>query len=88
MYYLLLPLAWVYDGVTSVRNFMYDHGILSSESYDLPVICVGNITVGGTGKTPHTEYLIRLLQENGYTDIIITKDIYGKPRIIEGRMVG
>ena len=66
MYYLLLPLAWVYDGVTSVRNFMYDHGILSSESYDLPVICVGNITVGGTGKTPHTEYLIRLLQENGY----------------------
>lgn len=66
MYYLLLPLAWIYDGVTSVRNFMYNHGILSSESYDLPVICVGNLTVGGTGKTPHTEYLIRLLQENGY----------------------
>lgn len=66
MYYLLLPLAWIYDGVTSVRNFMYDHGILSSESYDLPVICVGNLTVGGTGKTPHTEYLINLLQANGY----------------------
>ena len=66
MYYLLLPLAWIYDGVTSVRNFMYNHGILSSESYDLPIICVGNLTVGGTGKTPHTEYLIRLLQSNGY----------------------
>ena len=66
MYYLLLPLAWIYDGVTSVRNFMYNHGILSSESYDLPVICVGNLTVGGTGKTPHTEYLIRLLLENGF----------------------
>mgnify|MGYP000340944728 CR=1 FL=1 len=38
-------------------------GILKSKSYDIPVISVGNITVGGTGKTPHTEYLIRLLRK-------------------------
>ena len=73
MNYLLLPLAWIYDGVTSVRNFMYNHGILISESYDLPVICVGNLTVGGTGKTPHTEYLIRLLQREGYKVAVLSR---------------
>lgn len=73
MYRLLLPLAWIYDGVTSVRNFMYNHGILTSESYDLPVICVGNLTVGGTGKTPHTEYLIRLLQRKGYKVAVLSR---------------
>jgi len=43
---------------------MYNMGILPSVEFDIPVICVGNITVGGTGKTPHTEYLTRLLSEN------------------------
>ena len=73
MYSLLLPLAWIYDGVTSVRNFMYNHRILKTRSYDLPVICVGNLTVGGTGKTPHTEYLIRLLQREGYKVAVLSR---------------
>lgn len=46
-----------------VRNWLFDRGALPSETYDFPVVSIGNITVGGTGKTPFTEYLIRLLQD-------------------------
>ena len=59
----LLPVAWLYGIGVRIRNEMFETGILKSRSYDIPVISVGNITVGGTGKTPHTEYLIRLLQQ-------------------------
>ena len=47
-----------------VRNLLFDVGWLHEERFPLPVICIGNLTVGGTGKTPHTEYLIRLLQNS------------------------
>jgi tetraacyldisaccharide 4'-kinase len=60
---LLLPLAILYWLVLSIRNMLFDFKILRSEEFKLPVISVGNITVGGTGKTPHTEYLIRLLKD-------------------------
>ena len=58
----LYPLAWLYGLGVNFRNLLFDWGILRSRSFDIPVISVGNITVGGTGKTPHTEYLVRLLQ--------------------------
>lgn len=58
----LLPLSWLYGLGVRLRNELFEMGILKSRSYDIPVISVGNITVGGTGKTPHTEYLIRLLR--------------------------
>lgn len=48
----------------ALRNKLFDWGYLRSKSFDIPVICIGNIAVGGTGKTPHTEYLIKLLQRN------------------------
>ena len=57
----LMPLSWLYGLVTDVRNTLFDWGVLPSETYDIPIINVGNLTVGGTGKTPHVEYLIRLL---------------------------
>ena len=61
IYWLLYPLAIIYRIVTGVRNKLFDWGVLKSRRFGLPVICVGNISVGGTGKTPHTEYLVRLL---------------------------
>jgi tetraacyldisaccharide 4'-kinase len=54
-------LSHAYGLITAVRNRLYDFRILKSVEFDIPVISVGNITVGGTGKTPHIEYLIRLL---------------------------
>ncbi|MDH6358388.1 tetraacyldisaccharide 4'-kinase [Parabacteroides sp. PF5-9] len=58
----LSPFSFLYGIAVRFRNQLFDWGILPSEEYDIPVICVGNIAVGGTGKTPHTEYIIRLLQ--------------------------
>lgn len=58
----LLPLSWLYGIGVKIRNTLFDIGLLKSESFDVPVISVGNITVGGTGKTPHVEYLIDLLR--------------------------
>ena len=60
---IVLPLALLYKGITSFRNFLYNKGIFKSYSFDLPVIVVGNLSVGGTGKTPQIEYLIRLLSD-------------------------
>lgn len=59
--YALTPLSWAYDAVTNVRNRLFDAGILKAREFDVPVVCVGNITVGGTGKTPHVEYIVRNL---------------------------
>ncbi len=61
MKYLLLPFALIYRCIAVVRNWLFDLGVLKSKAYDVPVIVVGNITVGGTGKTPHVEYLVRML---------------------------
>ena len=59
----LLPLSWLYGVAVSLRNELFALGILKERSFSIPVISVGNITVGGSGKTPHVEYLIRLLQD-------------------------
>jgi tetraacyldisaccharide 4'-kinase len=61
---LLYPFSLVYGAITGIRNFLYNVGIIPSTEFRTPVICVGNITVGGTGKTPHTEYLVRLLSKH------------------------
>jgi len=59
--YLLFPFAILYGIITSARNLFFDIGILKSYSFPIPIIAVGNLSVGGTGKTPQIEYLIRLL---------------------------
>ncbi|PXY44151.1 tetraacyldisaccharide 4'-kinase [Flavobacterium hydrophilum] len=61
---ILFPFAILYGFITTIRNFLFDKGILKSTSFDVPVIAVGNLSVGGTGKTPQIEYLIRLLSDN------------------------
>ena len=60
---LLFPVALIYWLVTFIRNFLYDIGVFKSESFDIPIIAVGNLSVGGTGKSPQIEYLIRLLSD-------------------------
>lgn len=60
--YILLPLSLLYQGVLRLRNYFYDTGIFGVTTFDIPTINVGNLAFGGTGKTPHIEYLIRLLQ--------------------------
>ncbi len=62
--YLLFPFAILYGIITFIRNFLYDKGLLKSYSFAIPIIAVGNLNVGGTGKTPQIEYLIRLLSPN------------------------
>lgn len=61
---LLLPLSIIYGVVVGIRNFLFHIGILKSRRFSVPVLCVGNITVGGTGKTPHTELIIAELRKN------------------------
>ncbi|MGL5273114.1 MAG: tetraacyldisaccharide 4'-kinase [Phocaeicola sp.] len=60
----LYPISMLYGIGVSFRNALFDWGVYKERTFNLPVISVGNITVGGTGKTPHTEYLIKLLQNN------------------------
>lgn len=61
---ILTPLSWLYGAGVYVRNKLFDLKLLPSESFNVPVISVGNITVGGTGKTPHSEWLVENLSEN------------------------
>lgn len=58
---LLLPLAWCYDGATRLRNWAFDHGHLPTQRFNIPIIGVGNLAVGGTGKTPHTQWIVEQL---------------------------
>ena len=62
--FLLFPFAVLYDVITTIRNWFFDIGIFKSTSFNIPVIAVGNLSVGGTGKSPQIEYLIRLLQDD------------------------
>ena len=62
--YLFFPLSLLYGCIIWLRNWLFGKNILKSASFNFPIICIGNIAVGGTGKTPMVEYLIRLLQNN------------------------
>ncbi|MBD5341413.1 MAG: tetraacyldisaccharide 4'-kinase [Bacteroides sp.] len=68
--YFLTPFSWIYGGITAVRNWMFDAGILPQEKFDVPVVSIGNITVGGTGKTPHTEYIVEMLSSEYNTAVL------------------
>ena len=72
---LLLPFSLIYGLVVVLRNKCFDYGIFKSRQFDLPVICVGNLVVGGSGKTPVTEYLVDLL--SGYKIAILSRG-YGR----------
>ncbi len=61
---LLFPFSLLYGGITALRNFLYNKGFLKSKLYNFPVICVGNLSTGGTGKSPMIEFLISFLKDN------------------------
>lgn len=62
--YLLFPFSLIYGAIIWIRNWMYDKNVLKSSAFNFPVICVGNLAAGGTGKTPMVEYLVRMLKSN------------------------
>ena len=68
--FLLFPFSIIYDVVTTIRNFFFNVGIFKQTSFKTPIIVVGNLSVGGTGKTPQIEYLIRLLKDNFKTAVL------------------
>ncbi|MED9995590.1 MAG: tetraacyldisaccharide 4'-kinase [Paludibacteraceae bacterium] len=69
-YWYLWPVAWIYGVVVYLRNCFFDWGWIKSQSFKKAVISVGNITVGGTGKTPHVAYLLALLQQQYQVSVV------------------
>ena len=63
MGFLLYPFSVIYNSITTIRNWLFDYNILVSKSYAIPIICVGNLSVGGSGKTPQIKFLINLLKK-------------------------
>lgn len=68
-----IPLSWLYALGVAIRHLLYDQHVLPSFAVDIPTICVGNLAVGGTGKTPLTEYLLRLLLANGLRPAVLSR---------------
>ncbi|HLP05490.1 MAG TPA: tetraacyldisaccharide 4'-kinase [Paludibacter sp.] len=78
-YIFLYPLSLIYGLVVGIRNFFFDKGILPTTGFGIPVISVGNLAVGGTGKTPHTEYILSLL-EGEYKLAVLSRGYKRKTR--------
>jgi tetraacyldisaccharide 4''-kinase len=79
----LYPFSLLYGFFTGLRNFLYDAEIIKSREFHIPIICVGNLSAGGTGKTPHTEYLIELLQKS-FKVVVLSR---GYRRKLSGFMI-
>jgi tetraacyldisaccharide 4'-kinase len=83
--WLLLPFSWLYAAVLAVRNWLYDRGWKQSEAFNRPLINVGNLRVGGTGKTPHVAWLVEELLLLGHRPAILSRG-YGRstqgPRLV------
>lgn len=77
--YVLKPLSWLYGAASGVRNWLFDHKVLPVEEFDVPVVSVGNLTVGGTGKTPHVEYVVGMLA-GAYNIVVLSRGYKRKTR--------
>lgn len=73
----LMPFTLLWGMVLSIRHFLYDHKILKSVSFDLPLFCVGNLSAGGSGKTPFSAYLLQFFQEKEIAVGLISRG-YGR----------
>lgn len=70
--WLLTPFSWLYGTAINIRNFLFDKHFIRAVEFDVPVVCVGNLTVGGTGKTPHVEYIVSQLRSR-YNIAIVSR---------------
>lgn len=70
---ILIPLSWLYGAVVAVRSWCYTCGLLKIQKLSVPVVCVGNITAGGTGKTPCLISLVRFIRSRGKKAVILTR---------------
>ncbi len=77
--FIFFPFAIIYGLITAIRNGFYSIGIFKASKFSIPIINVGNVSMGGTGKTPHTEYLIRLLKNN-YNVVTLSRGFGRKER--------
>lgn len=75
---MLLPLSWLYGGIIIVRRWMYQHRWMKSYRAPVPVIVVGNITVGGAGKTPFVIWLVTTLRESGLRVVVVSRGYGGQ----------
>lgn len=75
--WLLFPFSWLYAGVAAVRNWLYDNGWKKNETFAVPLVNVGNLRVGGTGKTPHVAWLVAELLRQGHRPAILSRG-YGR----------
>ncbi len=66
----LSPFSFLYGVITTVRNWLFDINLLKSTTFPIPIISIGNLSVGGTGKTPHTEFILSLLQNEWKTAVL------------------
>lgn len=76
---ILIPLSWIYGCIVGIRHTLFDWKIIKSREFDIPIVCIGNLTVGGTGKTPHTEYLVRILSHR-YNVAVLSRGYKRKTR--------
>ena len=74
---ILSPLALLFGAVSTLRGKLFDWGVLKEHTFPIPVICVGNLAVGGTGKTPHVELILRTLHEEGFKVAMLSRG-YGR----------
>ena len=69
----LTALSYLYSGLVSIRNRLFDSGVFSPYQSSIPVISVGNITAGGNGKTPLVGAVVSLLKDSGFNPVILTR---------------
>ncbi len=83
---LLLPFSWIFKSLVVLRRFLYRRKILRSFIFPVPVMVVGNITTGGTGKTPLVIWLAHLLKSKGFNPGIVTRGVGGKKQVLPYRV--